>query len=400
MPSSIPATKIRAMKLVSRDDFAERLRKLIIARGNAIVGPVGLYAERELRKYKGVPNRIFKQCDKKPMRAIGIGPAPVQSTKAYDPSVGSEGIVAQLITEICREFPSKFINHPGPDKIRTKNVRRFIVVTDLIGSGKRAYDYIWAAWRVRSVQSWWSARTAKGMDFEVVGYAATESGRERVKAHRSAPLVNYVTVCPTIVSTFRDTKLKAIRSICRKYAPDLSKNDAMGWGDIGALIAFAHGVPNNAPPILHRSKGKWVALFPKRVTAKVRGHFSDSIDDADALRIRLEAMRQKSLSKSDWLSSVKPSSRALLAVLAALLKAPRVDDAISDRTGLSVMEIEAAIKKGLSLGWIDGRRRLTDSGRAELDNFRKPQHGEKALSKEPESQYYPKSLRVPVGAIS
>lgn len=129
---------LRAMKLVSRDDFVERLTAVVTARANAGDGPVGLYVERELRRWKGVPHRLFRETTTKVRRAFGVGPSPVAPTKAYDADVGSEGIVAQLVSEVCRLNPKVAFNHPGPDQIRKAKVRRFILVTDFIGSGNRA----------------------------------------------------------------------------------------------------------------------------------------------------------------------------------------------------------------------------------------------------------------------
>ena len=136
---------LEGLRLVSRDSFIDELRALILQKSDGD-SPIGLYAERELNHRGGVPHRLFKEPRRKVRRAEGSGPQPVKPTKAYDPSVGSEGLIAQLITELCREFPSKFMNHPGPDKIREKRMRRFMVVTDLIGSGDRAYNYLQAAW--------------------------------------------------------------------------------------------------------------------------------------------------------------------------------------------------------------------------------------------------------------
>jgi hypothetical protein len=141
---------LQELQLVSREAFGERLRELIISTQRTGGAPVGLYAERELRHRFGVPHRLFKEKGRKHKRAVGGGPQPVRPTKAYDPRVGSEGIVAQLVSELCREHPTKFYSHPGPDTIRAKNIRRFLLVTDFIGSGTRAWRYLEAAWRVKS----------------------------------------------------------------------------------------------------------------------------------------------------------------------------------------------------------------------------------------------------------
>ena len=197
--------------LVSRDEFANGLRELVIARAETVDGLVALYAERELRKRDGKPHRLFSEPRLKIRRAEGMGPQPVKSTKAYDPSVGSEGIVAQLITELCRQFPRKFLNHPGPDQIRVTKARSFFVVTDLVGSGTRARTYLEAAWKVRSVRSWWSAHFLR---FEVITYAVTNIGRRAVESHHSKPRVSTVIPCPTISACFGPAKAEVMKNLC------------------------------------------------------------------------------------------------------------------------------------------------------------------------------------------
>src|SRR5258708_358000 len=72
--------------LVSRNAFVERLKRLIVECIKSGAGPVGLYVEREVRRHKGTPNRLFKESTTKVKRAFGAGPTPVQPVKAYNPS--------------------------------------------------------------------------------------------------------------------------------------------------------------------------------------------------------------------------------------------------------------------------------------------------------------------------
>jgi hypothetical protein len=112
---------LRAMALVSRDQFAACLRATVLHQVESGETPVGLYVERELRHRKGVPHRLFKQTTGKVKRAYGAGPPLVQPTKAYDPNVGSEGLVAQYVSELCRQYPKKYTTSPG--RIRFANMR-------------------------------------------------------------------------------------------------------------------------------------------------------------------------------------------------------------------------------------------------------------------------------------
>lgn len=283
------ANLIDTMLLVSRDEFFERLRELILERSSQVNGRIGLYAEREIRKNRGILNRLFKE---NRGRACGTGPAPVQPTHVYAPQVGSEGLVAWLITDLCREHPHRFLNHPGPDQIRRRKAHAFFLITDFIGSGTRACNYLQAAWRVASVKSWSSLHL---LLFEVVAYSATDAGHSALKAHPSHPSVSLVIPCPTIESEFDSLAVDRIRSLCIRYDPiDHKPVEALGFGGAGALIAFAHGCPNNAPRILHkkstRKSTRWKPLFPARVTASTRALFGDRRDDATLTSL---AMRKR-----------------------------------------------------------------------------------------------------------
>src|SRR5687768_11063137 len=185
-----------AIVLVSRDEFFERLRQRVLSAAAGVDGIVGLYAEREIRKRHGVPNRLFgEKFIRKVRRAVGPGPKPVQPSRTLNPEVGSEALVAYLITQLCRAGRDKFRSHPGPDQIRRESIRAFFLISDFIGSGSRVTAYLDAAWRTASVKSW---RSLGLMRFEVIAYSATELGLRRIQAHRSKPKVSIVVPCPTL----------------------------------------------------------------------------------------------------------------------------------------------------------------------------------------------------------
>lgn len=384
---------LEAMLLVSRDEFAERLQALVRHRIDAEPGCVGLYVEREVRVRNGVPHRLFKQPRRSPRRATGKGPDPVTPTRPYDLDVGSEGIVAQLLTEICRASGGKAVMQPGPNAIRRKKIRRFFLVTDLIGSGKRSWLYLEAAWRVASVRSWWSRQASKGMSFEVVTYTGTEAGLKRVRCHPSSPHVSQVTGCPTIANSFDFATRNEVTQLCQNRNPDKSF-PALGFDDAGALVAFAHGAPNNCPACLFKKGGGWQPLFPARVTQCARTSFT-SENHAEELQARLIQMGQSRLAHPS-LKAVVPSKRALLLVMAALSRPPRSVEAVSRKTRLTLLEVEAQIAAGVKLGWIDGQNRVTDAGHAELASVRTALGGVPAVPAIPQTPYYPNSLRAPI----
>ncbi|MBY3125548.1 phosphoribosyltransferase-like protein [Rhizobium laguerreae] len=385
---------LEKMLLVSRNGFVERLIKLIRSKNGG--NPIGLYAERELRSHDGRPNRLFKQSDRKPFRAAGAGPRPIDPFHAYDADVGSEGIVAQAVSELCRRFPKVYFNHPGPDQIRKNKIRRFVLVTDFIGSGDRVRKYLDAAWRVASVRSWWSARATVGMSFEVIAYSATPQGQSYVEAHRTKPDVSLVAPCPTISNSFSREKKYALQNLCAQYSPAARHLPSTGYGWVGALIAFAHGAPNNVPLIFFKKSPTWIPLFPERVTSDVRDLFTDETETSEQLRERLRAMRQSRLSQSGILDSVDPQVRNLVVVLAALSRPPRTRQSVALQSSLTLSEVDAVLAKAIGFGWIDGRNRLTDRGQAELRRMRVDQFDLSGLPHETEDDYCPHQLRAPV----
>jgi hypothetical protein len=381
------------MLLVSHDAFFDGMRDLVLERAEAHNGKIGLYAEREIRAYKGVPNRLFRERPTKgSLRAHGGGPRPIQPTRTYDPEVGSEGLVAWLITELCRQYRRKFASHPGPDEIRNGRIRAFFLLTDFIGSGRRASTYMSAAWRVASVKSWHSGSLLRS---EVIAYSGTKAGVEKVRKHPFVQEAHLVMPCPTVFSEFDGERLEAIKALCTEYDPikaDLTSS--LGYQGVGALVAFAHGCPNNVPRILNCAGKTWVPLFPKRVTAASRQHFKRRRSvEFDAAY--LQAMGQQRLAESPMLSRMTENGRALILVLGALRRGPRVDEAIAARTGLSTVEVRSLVSLGYRVGWIDRRRHVTNSGINQLDHARMKLKAYGPLLPEPKEPYYPTSLRVP-----
>ena len=239
------------------------------------------------------------------------------------------------------------------------------------------------------------------MSFEVIAYAASKAGRANVERHPSQPTIHVATMCPTIDTAFTAKSRSEIRSLCERYAPVKKKDSPpLGFGSVGALIAFAHGVPNNAPQILYKKSKSWLPLFPLRVTSSTRAHFGVDDEKTETLREKLVTMRQTKLANADWIKTAKPHARTTLIVLAALSLRPRNAEAVSARTHLTVMEVEQALRNALANKWIDGRNRLTEEGHGQLAHARKVASDPGALSSEPEDFYYPTSLRAPSGVSS
>lgn len=384
---------LERMLLVSEHAFRDGLRTLLADRLQVIGEEAALYAERELILNCGRPAPLFKQSHKRPCRAYGSGPQPVQAMRNKNSEVGSEGLVAQLITEIIRTNRKKTMSHPGPDIIRKRRIRWFLIVADFIGSGNRCWHYLDAAWQVRSVRSWWSLGL---LHFEVFAFSGTEKGRSRIESHHCRPNVHLVQGCPTIDNSFPRECAKTLHSLCMKYDPcGVDPVQSLGYGGSGALIAFAHGIPNNAPRILYKKNSTWLPLFPSRVTAAPGRGFPRDLTE-EQIRNKLAQMRERRLLSSAWLLGVSPNTQRLLLVLIALSKGPRRIEALSYRTGLTIPEVANYVQEAEAAGWVDSQNRLTDKGKAELAHLRSS--AEQNTIEElvdPSQPYYPSMLRAP-----
>lgn len=388
---------------VTANEFIEGMSNLLRQRLQLHNDTVGLFIESERlhrtsrRTNRREPNRLFKQSTGKRKRASGSGPAVVNTQNNPKKQVGSEGLIAQLATEIMREFGSRICINPGPDRIRKigSPVRRFILLTDFIGSGDRVSAYLQSAWRVNSVRSWWSRRSVAGLSFEVVAYSATSKGLAYAQKHPCKPTVNVVSACPTIKERFKDLKDQArIIDLCQRYPVVAADDPVLGYGETGALIAFHHGIPNNTPGIFWMKTRTWKPLFKNRVTSNLRHTFSadkvaqeKSVDILGALGLQPQhAAVVKRLSS-------KLSNELLVA--ASIRLSPRTLFAISARSGLSLCDVCNILMDLEIRGLIDDSHRLTTTGKAWLSNIfvvRKSQN----VPVTNFCPYYPTQLRAPV----
>lgn len=390
-PTAIDALK--HFKLVSRDELAtgltNRLKRL--AESAPLLTPMGLYAERSIRKWRGMPNRLFKESRGSHKRAYGAGPPPVLAQVANAPQVGSEGLIGNLITQLCRESPSLFISHPGPDVIRQRGVRSFVVVTDFVGTGDRLWNYFTAAWRVASVKSW---RSLGLLSFLGVPYSTTASGRAFAQAHRCRPRIEPVHVCTTTRDLPEDLR-KRFEALCLKYDPERSsgfQDDHLGYSGTGALISFAHGCPNNVPRIFTKARaGRWKPLFPARVNT-LTPRENPRAQEVVELLVVLGQSRDLA---AELVQRTSTTGYNMLLFLQAVRRGPREEDALARRTGLAVLDIRRLKSEATSHLWLTNRGRLSDQG---LGQLRLPSESRFRSREPPEPrdlEYYPKSLRAP-----
>jgi hypothetical protein len=379
--------------LVSTDRFRTALSNLVRKRRPS-EQTIALFVEREVEGPPGNPASFFPtDRDRYYNRPAMLKP------RRGGTLVGSEGLVAQLISEFAEDPSGRFKIHPDIEMMRRAKVKRIAIVTDLIGSGDRVYRQLDSIWkREKSIRSWWSYDK---IHFEVIAYATTHDGRSTIESHPCAPRVHAVASCSRVETKWAAKRAAEIRTLCKHYNPPPQPGDdermgPLGYRDVGTLIVFGHKCPNTAPRILWTAGGRnrWRPLFPHGIATKLDEELSQARDRGSIGELLIE-LRQKRLSTSAWFEAVKPHAREVVLFLACLSSRRRDTDAIADRTGLTYHQIETIGKLAGKAGWVDGSSRLTSDGYALLERLR-AEKGSQGLSFPDIGYYYPQSLRAPI----
>lgn len=344
---------------------------------------IALYAEREVPSEKGIIQPFFAGSASGRANGPGIAPVVVSPEKQ---DVGSEGIIAALISKFRYANPDVVLSHPGPDALRSNFARKIIIVTDFIGSGGRVYEMLEAFAQVASIQSW---RSYGLLSFEVISYSASEYGIQTVKQHRLKPKVKVYAACPRIEEAFRGAELASIRALCRKYPR--KARWPMGFGETGSLIAFSHGMPNNAPAIFHSRQNGWLPLFMGRSTQMTElDQVADTSDHVlqqsqELLRVRDARQILNSAAGELW-------TQCMLVIL-AVQSGVRSAQKLSARTKLPIATIEKVLEIASTAGWLSPNGGLTVLGRREL-RWQMRWHGAKVVAAAEPVIYFPKQLRA------
>jgi hypothetical protein len=385
----IAADLIDQVLLVNRDDFVNGLRELLDELAERHGDPtrkLGLYAERPVKKVFGNIPAFFP--NSRHGRATGTGVPPIV-VDPRDQEVGSEGVVAQFITDYCRSNPSTAVGHPGPTRMRSDKVEEIVILTDFIGSGHRITRMLEAFRYVATLRSW---RSYGLIRFVVIAYSGTSEGVAAVRSHKLRPEVWLRTGCPTIGNTFRGAQRSKIEALCKAHPTKHAV--PLGYDDTGALIAFAHGCPNNVPPILYSRASGWVPLFAGRSTSKASAAFVPEGDDLildqrtqSLLGIREARRTLTSFDNKRWISG--------MLVLAAVEAGFRTPADISARTHLKLAQVNALIALAKDARWLTDTGRLTRLGRNELAHLRRRRKQMPVLPSGANNFYYPTQLRAP-----
>lgn len=388
-----------AVMLVSHDalyrGLRARLDEIIAGREEKDLDrPIALFAERAVEtRATPDPEYGFTRHEVLPFfpgtengRATGEGMPPIV-VNPEDQEVGSEGAIANFITSYERLNRGRIIAHPGPDALRAERVSHIVVVTDFIGSGKRVWEMIEAFWRVATIRSWHSYGLIR---IAVVAYSGTESGLRSVRSHTAGPDVRVVHACPTIDSAFTGQERDAVEALCRRHPP--RTRYPFGFGGTSALIAFSHGMPNNAPPVLYSDRKGWLPLFRNRSALAADEHFPAANADQlaerarEVLHIRAAERFLSDETNRRWVET--------MLVLTALRDGSRTVGSVSARTRLPIIEVEEILRFTQIAHWKNERNVLTVLGRRELRRLQLRRARIVVLPSDDQPYYYPTQLRA------
>lgn len=151
-----------------------------------------------------------------------------------------------------------------------------VLIDDFVGSGNTVSDYF-----AKSVEPMRQNFT----EISFVGIAAMEQGYRKIK-----PLFDKIGIpnsnlfkkaFSSEASYFGYRKYKGPREFSFKYGKILTNltkvrsdgteiyDDALGYENSQALVAFSHGSPNNTLPIVWANKNNWVPLIPRFFQDKI-----------------------------------------------------------------------------------------------------------------------------------
>lgn len=374
-----------------------------VAAHSSSTAPLALYAERELTRGARFFSRIKPGSVR---RAIGRQGPPLVHPLRGIAQVGSEGIIAQLLSELSRREPRRYLLSPGPDSLRPASsragIRTLAIVTDVVGSGARICRMLDALHRTESFRSWRSHRNVRPQ-IVIISYAATVEGLQAVREHRLEPRVDVRTIVPTIASVAikNGRAIWELEALCQRYDP--AKNEGSGDGDgsdaigslgyrnVGTLLVFGHGCPNTTPRMFWRKKGLWKPLFLNRSAVSFDVLFSK----ARIIRFaeELKSFGQAVLSSPAALSRFRDEAVQALLVLSAVEHGLHDSIRIAVRTGLDVGVIEQLLTAFSTAGWIDLKNCITESGLAELRSARRVAPKRILVPEDPISVYFPNSLQ-------
>ena len=370
------ALLLNSLKLVSHSEFERTLIRIITDTAAQVPGKVALYCVRDIpsgQRYFPNESNI---------------PPPALSPKE---EIGSEGRIANILRNISRENPNKFLNHPSIDEMRRVKCHRMFLVDDVIGTGETVLGFAKSIYRDPRIRGWISGRL---MRISLFSYAASVNAEKCLR--QSLNFISEIKFdCRTTGASifWSHEQRSAIERLCKESGRRTNNPDAgLGYENSLSFIVFEHGCPDNAPAILWSNSGRWSALFKNRsIPSEVTKYFDPQYSSLRAREI-FKLLGHNRLAEAAWLGHADPDAIRLTIILAAISKKLRKTARISDATGISIVECDRLIAVAVEYGLLTSGPYLTPLGLAELQRLKRIE-AQRKVADGNEPFYYPHSLR-------
>jgi hypothetical protein len=344
---AIMAGMLLSLRFVSHDDYAGWLRSEIDKFNN--LGPIALYSVGKLKKGKSYWNA---QNLPEPRPAC---------------SQGSEDFVYSIISTIVKENRIDRYDHPSIVELKTKKIKKIVLIDDSVGSGDRISSFICAMMESKSFRSWWSYGK---LHIHILTYGRNRSAESNIinsvfgSDHytRKFPKSKKIFFASTFVF---DEHYKASRwglnfQQAEQFCLNLSNvpiTSRLGYGEVMSNLVFFHSVPNNIPGFFWRKTKSWTPLFPGRTLPTwVMQAFSPGAG-------------QTQPNRADY--NLDPSGN-LFQVINLIKSGVRSFTGISLRLNWNVEYAKALVQRGIELGLISPTRRVTPPGQNALRSAKQP----------------------------
>lgn len=310
-----------------------------------------------------------------------------------DQDVGSEGILANIVRDICKTQNFNGLDHPSMNEMKESKCRQIVLVDDILGSGKRITDFAKAICNHPTIRSWRSYGLIK---ITAIGFCASTVALERIKKCHAIDSVKFSLEIQRGRPTWLATERIAIENLCRKYSMRLSgvwKKYPLGYKDSFAMVAFHHKCPNNVPPIVWRFGKNWFPILHSRPSILL-----PEWPDYASVRARREfaaslwmARNQRNSYRMYWNAS-EPGAALRLFVL-NLLRNRRSLRSIADIIQVSDLDLQEILNELIGMEWITINHRLTSEGVKEVAHSRKLHRERPVRPTLKGDMYFPRMLR-------
>jgi hypothetical protein len=158
-----------------------------------------------------------------------------------------------------RNYNNLFITRSDIVRQQLTNADTIVFIDDFSGTGKQVCDF----WN--DPEYAFGELTAGVGTVYLILVAATTQAKSKIATETPIEVINAhsLTSRDDIFSDSCTHFTTAEKATVLGYTSFVDKRNPKGWGDCGLLVVFSHGCPNNSIPILHKTTGRWTALFPR-----------------------------------------------------------------------------------------------------------------------------------------